>query len=116
MKLYNSTQNSEICHDIKVAENFFSRTVGLISKKSLDEGEGLIINPCCSIHTFFMRFAIDVLFIGENNKIIALYENVKPWRILPIHPGSYYVVELPAYTISKKNIKKSDLLMVNGEQ
>lgn len=113
MKLYNSTQNSEICHDIKVAENFFSRTVGLLSKKSLNEGEGLVIKPCCSIHTFFMRFAIDVLFVNKNNEIIAIYENVKPWRILPIHPTSYYVVELPARTISKKNIKKSDIIQID---
>lgn len=110
MKVYNSSKNSIILEDAKVAKNFFTRTVGLLSKKSLNEGEGLIIKPCCSIHTFFMQFAIDVLFINKQNEVIALYENVKPWRILPIHLNSSYVIELAANSISDKNIEKGDTI------
>lgn len=108
MKVYNSSKNSIILKDAKVAENFFTRSVGLLSKKSLNEGEGLIIKPCCSIHTFFMRFNIDVLFINKKNEVIALYENVAPWRILPIHPTSHYVIELFANSITEKSIEKGD--------
>lgn len=108
MKVYNSSKNSIILEDAKVAENFFARSVGLLSKKSLNEGEGLIIKPCCSVHTFFMRFNIDVLFVGVNGKVIATYENVAPWRVLPIHPTSHYVIELSANSISNKNIEKGD--------
>ena len=115
MKLYNSTQNRLIADDIKIAQNFFTRSVGLIFKKSLLENEGLIIKPCFSVHTFFMRFKIDILFVNKQNKIIALYENVKPWRILPLHFKSYYVIELPAGSISSKNIKVKDL-MVRSEE
>lgn len=110
MKVYNSTQNKEISDNVKMADNFFTRSIGLLSKKSLSEGEGLIIKPCCSIHTFFMRFAIDVIFVNKKNEVIALYENVSPWRVLPIHPTSYYVIELPAHSISNKNINKGDLI------
>lgn len=110
MKIYNSTQNNLIADDIKVAENFFTRSIGLLSKKSLSGNEGLIIKPCCSIHTFFMKFDIDVLFVNKQNKIIALYENVKPWRILPIHLRSYYVIELPSGSIMNKNIQKNDIV------
>ncbi len=111
VNIYNSTQNSIISDNAKVADNFVSRSIGLISKKFFAEGESLIIKPCCSIHTFFMRFAIDVLFVNRKNEIIALYENVKPWRVLPIHPTSVYVIELRAGTISKKNICKKDILV-----
>lgn len=110
MKVYNSTQNKEIADGIKVADNFFTRSIGLLSKKSVLEGEGLIIKPCCSIHTFFMRFAIDVIFVNKKNEIIALYENVRPWKILPIHPTSHYVIELLANSISNKNINKGDVI------
>ncbi|HNW26677.1 MAG TPA: DUF192 domain-containing protein [Candidatus Gastranaerophilaceae bacterium] len=108
MKVYNSSNNTVIAERAEVAKSFFSRTVGLILKKTLKEGEGLVIKPCFSIHTFFMKFAIDVLFVNKKNEIVALYENVKPWRILPVHFNSYYVVELPSGTISSTNISKGD--------
>lgn len=112
MKVYNSTQNNLIADDVKVADNFVTRTFGLIPKSSLSEGEGLLIKPCCSIHTFFMKFAIDVLFVNKKNEIVALYENVKPWRILPIHFSSHYVIELSAGTITAKNITKHDIISI----
>ena len=110
MKLYNSTQNCLIADEVKIADNFISRTIGLISKKEILEPEGLLIKPCCSIHTFFMKFDIDVLFVNRKNEIIALYENVKPWKILPIHLTSQYVVELPTGIISSKQIFKGNIL------
>lgn len=113
MKLYNSTQNIMIADDVNIADSFALRSIGLLSKKVLHECEGLIIKPCCSIHTFFMKFSIDVLFVNKDNKIVALYENVSPWRVLPIHITSWYVVELPADTITSKNITKGDLIQVS---
>lgn len=112
MKVYNSTQNNLIADDVKLADNFVTRTFGLIPKNLLNEDEGLLIKPCCSIHTFFMKFAIDVLFVNKKNEIVALYENVKPWRILPIHPVSHYVIELPAGTINAKKISKHDIISI----
>lgn len=113
MKVYNSTQNNIIADDVKMADNFVTRTFGLIPKSSLKEGEGLLIKPCCSIHTFFMRFEIDVLFVNKKNEIVALYKNVKPWRILPIHLASHYVIELTAGEITAKEIKKGDILSLS---
>lgn len=110
MKIYNSTQNKMVLEDAKVADNFISRTIGLLSKKALNKGEGLIIKSCNSIHTFFMKFAIDVLFVDKNNRVIALYENVKPWRVLPIHLSASYVIELEAGSICEKKIYKDDYL------
>lgn len=110
MKVYNSSKNNLIADDVKIAQNFFTRSFGLLLRKSLSENEGLIIKPCCSIHTFFMKFNIDVLFVNKQNQIVALYENVKPRRILPIHLNSFYVIELASSSISAKNIEKGDLI------
>jgi len=110
MKVYNSTQNNLIADDVKVADSFLTRSLGLIPKQYILDNEGLIIKPCCSIHTFFMKIAIDVLFVDKNNCIVALYENVKPWRILPIHLNSSYVIELASGSVSGKNIQKDDIM------
>lgn len=114
MKVYNSSKNNLIADDVKAAQNFFTRSFGLLLRKSLSDNEGLIIKPCCSIHTFFMKFPIDVLFINKNNEIIALYENVKPYRILPIHLNSYYVIELSSGSVSEKNVEKGDLITISS--
>ena len=113
MKVYNSTQNNLIADDVKIAKNFITRSLGLIPKKIITEKEGLIIKPCCSIHTFFMKFPIDILFVDRKNRIIALYENVGKNHILPIHWNSLYVIELCAGQISAKNIKKGDIIISN---
>lgn len=110
MKVYNSSKNNLVADKVFVADNFVTRTIGLISKKEILEGEGMVIKPCCSIHTFFMRFDIDVLFVNKKNEVVAVYENVKPNRVLPIHFNSEYVIELPAGGVSSKNIQKGDLL------
>ena len=113
MKIYNSTKNNFIADEVKVANNFITRSVGLLFKTSISENECLIIKPCCSIHTFFMKFAIDVVFIDSKNRVIGLYENVQSNRILPIHLSSSYVIELSAGQISRKNIEKGDVIQVD---
>lgn len=113
MKIYNSKQNSLVADDVKVAQTFCSRSVGLLSRKSLGDDEALIIKPCCSIHTFFMKFEIDALFINKKNEIIALYQNVKPWRVLPLHLNSTFVIELPSGKISSQNLQKGDIIQIN---
>jgi uncharacterized membrane protein (UPF0127 family) len=112
MKVYNSTQNNIISEDAKVAQNFVTRTIGLLLKKSFLKGEALIIKPCCSIHTFFMRFAIDVVFVNKKNEVVASYSNVVPWRVLPIHPSSWYVIELPVGSVEACNVCKGDLIAI----
>ena len=113
MNIYNSTKDSLVSDEVKVAQSFLTRTIGLLSRSNISENQSLIIKPCCSIHTFFMRFPIDVLFVDGKNRIIAAYENVLPNRILPVHLTSLYVVELAAGQITNKNIEKCDIIQMN---
>lgn len=113
MNIYNSTQNNLIADNVKLADNFVTRTFGLIPRASISDEEALVIKPCCSIHTFFMRFKIDVLFVNNKGKIVGLHENVAPNRILPIYLASDYVIELSAGQILRKNIQKGDIIQIN---
>lgn len=110
MKIYNTSQNNLIAGAAKTANNFVSRSIGLILRVDIKNDEALIIKPCNSIHTFFMKFDIDVIFVSKKNKVIAIYEKVKPFRILPIHLNSHYVIELKAGVAKAKNIQKNDVI------
>jgi uncharacterized membrane protein (UPF0127 family) len=78
-----------------MAESFGSRAIGLISTPSLSPGEGLWIKSCTSVHTFFMRFPIDILFIGADDTILAK-QTLVPWRVSSWYRKSQTVLELPA--------------------
>lgn len=99
--------NSEIM-EIDIADTPFQRIKGLMFKKSINKA--LLIKPCNSIHTFFMKVAIDILYIDKNGKIIKIAKNMKPWRVGPLVFGCYSVVELPKNSIDKHNIKLNDIV------
>lgn len=102
MIIYNSSKNTLIADDVKVAKNFITRSIGLLSKKDLKTNEALIIKPCSAVHTFFMKFNIDVLYIDKNNKVLSVFENVSSSKILPINFRCAYVIELKAQNIKNK--------------
>ena len=97
---------------LKVAKNFFSRLKGLIGKKSLPCGEGLLIAPCQSVHMCFMKFAIDVIFIDKNFVIKKISENLKTWTGFGICFGAWGVVEVAAGESARLNLKVGERLEV----
>ncbi len=78
----------------------------------MSPGEGLLIAPCNSIHMFFMRFSLDVIFINEQNRVVFMYEGIKPWRIGRIVRGAKSAIELPERTISASATQVGDILSV----
>jgi uncharacterized membrane protein (UPF0127 family) len=64
----------------RLAQSFRTRAVGLLGDKRLDDGEALIIKPCWSIHTFFMRFPIDVMFIDKSGHVRKIVHSMPAWR------------------------------------
>ena len=66
---------------IERADTFWSRLCGLMGRKQLAAQTGLLLEPCPQIHTCFMRFAIDVVFLDGQNRVVAVLENLKPWRM-----------------------------------
>jgi uncharacterized membrane protein (UPF0127 family) len=64
----------------QIAETPLSRLKGLLGRSRLEPGEGLLIRPTWSVHTFFMRFPIDVVFVDRSLRILAVAPNLRPWR------------------------------------
>ena len=67
------------------------------------QGTGLLINPCSSIHTCFMRYAIDVVFLDEENTTVHILHSIPPYRFSPVIQGAVKVLELPAGVCSSTN-------------
>ena len=81
------------------AETFWRRFLGLLPYKELERSQGLLLTPCKSVHTWFMRFAIDIIYLDESLRVKAVYPEVRPWRMLPYHKRSYQVLEVSVGTL-----------------
>lgn len=87
-------QNEKIlCDKVNKADNFFVRLKGLMGKKKLDKGEGLLLEKVSSIHTCFMRIPIDVIYL-DKDYVILYKETVRPWRIGKFVKKAVHVLEL----------------------
>jgi hypothetical protein len=99
VKVTNLRNGKELSNNVAVAGSLLKRMKGLLGKSNMQAGEALWIKPCMSIHTFFMRFPIDVVVLNKKNRVTALIKNLQPNRITRLYLGAASVVELPAGTI-----------------
>ena len=97
--------------NIRVADTFFSRLVGLLSRKSLTNTEGLLLKPCASIHTIGMRFSIDVVFLDRENKVLGFADSVQAnrFRFAPRRTAS--VLEIAEGNRIRTGINLDDYLI-----
>jgi uncharacterized membrane protein (UPF0127 family) len=100
---------SVVCERCTVAHRMWPRMRGLLGKRGLDSGEGLLIRPAPSIHTFFMRFPIDVVFLSRQGEVLKVAERVPPWRARSCR-RSYAVLELAAGEAGRRGIAVGDRL------
>jgi uncharacterized membrane protein (UPF0127 family) len=95
-------KNGEVVsHKMVTATNIFSRMLGLMFSAELPNCDGFLISPCNSIHTFFMRYPLDVLFLDKNFKIVKVIYGLSPWRMTWIYFKSSHVLEMKAGTMKK---------------
>lgn len=111
MKLLNKTLGITVSNNLRIADTFFSRLLGLIPKKELTGDECLLITRCSGIHTFFMRFPIDAVFMNRDFKVLEIITNLKPYRFSPFYPDSYYVCEFKNNFVNAK-IRIGDFLEI----
>jgi uncharacterized membrane protein (UPF0127 family) len=112
IKVVNETRGVTLAERAQRAENIWSRFVGLMGKASFPEGSGLEITQCAGIHTFFMRFPIDVLFLDDAGKVIRAIPDLRPWRATGIYITATRTVELPAGTIARTGTTAGDRVEV----
>lgn len=110
--LENKLTQKRLIEDLEVARTFWSRGKGLLGRKNLPESRALWIPRCNSIHTYFMKFAIDCVFIDKNLKVKAVYQDVRPGRLIFPVWGASSVIEMASGMTSKLNINVGDQLHV----
>ena len=103
-----------LCEKCVVAGNAFARLRGLLGRPGLGTGEGLLLRPSPSIHTWFMRFAIDVVFLDAELRVLRVTEAVMPWRFAGCR-GARAVLELASGEASARGVGVGDRLELRDE-
>jgi len=111
-RVMNVTRNTLLGTDVRVASTFSTRFMGLMGVTRLPMGEGLHIVPCTSVHTFFMKIVIDVLFLDANLKVLDVSHAMKAWRMSRIYFGAGSVLELPMGVAAGSQTEPGDQLQI----
>lgn len=106
----NSRDMKVLCSNVIIADKFLTRLRGLLFKDILSFEMGILIKPCNRIHTFWMRFPIDVIFLSKENVILHMIENFDAGNISPAIKHADAVFELASGAIKEANIKLGDIL------
>ena len=107
----NLTRNTQLADRLEVAGSGLKRSKGLLGKSGLAAGEGMWIVPCEAVHTFFMQFAIDLVYIDRKHRVKKVRSCVPPWRISACL-SAHSVVELPAGTVQATQTERGDELEI----
>jgi uncharacterized protein len=103
-----------VCPACVVADRPHTRLRGLLGRDALGSGEGLLIRPANAIHTFFMRFAIDVVFIDRAGVVLKVVSGLHPWRFAA-SKGARSALELPAGEAEARGIRPGDELRLSKD-
>lgn len=98
--------------NLVVADRMLARMRGLLGRSGLEQGEGLWILPCPSIHMFFMRFALDIVFLDTDLQVVRVHEDVRPWKMARGGKHAHSVLELRTGTIAFYNLRVGDRLTI----
>jgi len=110
LKIINRNNGLVLANDAGLADTFFKRMKGLLGRTSLPQGEGLIIKPCISVHTFGMKFAIDAVFFDSSHKAVAVLRGLVPSRATRFYTSAAGVIELPSGTLDISPVEPGDEL------
>jgi uncharacterized protein len=99
-----------VCDRCVVADSPVSRMRGLLGRSELRPGEGLLLRPASAIHTWFMRFPIDAVFLDRDWRVVGIADDVRPWRARS-RRGAKAVLELPAGESARRGLQLGDLLV-----
>lgn len=107
--IYNGRQQQPVLPDVRKTVTVLDRTRGLLGTRALAGGQGLLISPCNAVHTFFMRFSIDVIFLDRDGAIVKIIQALKPFR-LGMALGAAAVLEVRAGEADRTGLRPGDRL------
>lgn len=105
-------RDAVVVQNLKLADNPLTRLRGLMFRKSLEPGEGLLLEPANAVHTHFMRFPIDVVHLSSDGEVLKIFDSVAPFRICPFVKRSHAVLEIEAGAAERAGIQVGDHLQV----
>lgn len=101
-----------LAENAALAKTLLKRIIGLLGRKEIKAKEALVLTPCNSVHTFFMRFPIDLIFLDKDSKVIKAISRFKPYRISKMYFRANTVIELPAGILESASLEIGDTLRV----
>jgi uncharacterized membrane protein (UPF0127 family) len=113
LRVENQTRQVTLVDKGRLANNFFQRLRGLVGVKKLLAGDGLLIQPCNQVHCMFMSIPIDVIYIGNDQRVLAIDTAMQPWAMGRAVRGAKRVLEVPAGTAAATGTQVGDQLQVS---
>jgi uncharacterized membrane protein (UPF0127 family) len=110
-RIINTTRGNVLCEEVVIANRPLSRLRGLMRRQCLPSGEGLLLIPSPSIHTAFMRFSIDVVFLDRDLRVLKLVKALAPWRTAGARAHS--TLELAAGEVDRRGVQLGDELRLD---
>ena len=104
-----------VCERCEVPESAFGRMRGLLGRNGLEPGSGMLIDSAPSVHMFFMRFPIDVVFLDRDWKVLSVRHELRPWRVAGSR-GAVAALELPAGAAAAAGIAEGDVLALEAHE
>ncbi len=115
IRIENETKGTRLGENIKIADSSLRRMVGLLGTPRLEPHSGLLIFPTQGVHTFFMKYPIDIVFINRKKQVIGTRIGLKPFRLSPIMWSAECVLELPEGVIEQTRTEVGDQLIWTRE-
>jgi uncharacterized membrane protein (UPF0127 family) len=112
LRVLNATRGTVLGDAVDIANTSAKRRTGLLKHTSLEKGHGLWIVPCEGVHTWFMKFPIDVVFLNKNREVVKVRKSMGKWRAA-LSLRAHSVLELPAGTLEQTGTVKGDLLVLD---
>lgn len=111
MRIVNTVTGKTVASRVEVAETFVDRLAGLLARPPLKPGQGLLIRPCNGVHTWFMRYPIDVIFLDSDWTVVEMVRELMPFRFSRIVRRAAMALELQAGTIERTYTRVGDTLL-----
>ena len=106
-----TTEGAVVCERCEIPESSFGRARGLLGRDGLEPGGGMLIDRAGSVHMFFMRFPIDVVFLARDRTVVGVRHRLAPWRVAGAR-RAVAALELPAGRAAEVGVEKGDVLVV----
>ena len=109
-----TAEGAVLCERCEIPETAFGRMRGLLGRDGLEPGTGVLIDRAGSVHMFFMRFPIDVVFLDRNRKVVRIVHGLRPWRVAGARKA-VAALELPVGTVDEAGLEEGDSLVLEDQ-